>query len=146
MDTQNEATQTSYDTATPKKKVAVKLVIWSDRGTVLLVKPTYKKGWQFPGGAVEVGESPLAGLVREITEEINLDISETDVLTVGVTFHEPSDAVIILYELQHELPESLTLQLQAEELESYQFVNPKEVPKLVGEYYLDFWADYTSQD
>lgn len=141
-----EKTQAEWEAMAPKKKVAGKLVIWSDKGKVLLVKPTYKKGWQFPGGAVEVGESPAAGLIREMKEETNLTIYEANILTVGVAFHEPSDCVIILYELQNELPENTTIKLQAEELEDYKFVDMKEVPKLIGDYYHEFWADYTSED
>lgn len=45
---------------------------------MLLVKPTYKDGWEIPGGYVEKGESPLAAATREVTEELGimLDISE----------------------------------------------------------------------
>lgn len=146
MNIPDEKTQAQWEAMAPKKKVATKLIIWSDKGTVLLVKPTYKKGWQFPGGAVELGESPSAGLIREIKEEVNLAIEEADILTVGVAFHAPSDAVIVLYELQNELPENTNIALQAEELEAYKFVSVQEVPKLIGDYYLDFWADYISQD
>lgn len=146
MNIPDEKTQAQWEAMAPKKKVAGKLVIWSDKGKVLLVKPTYKKGWQFPGGAVEVGESPTAGLIREIKEETNLVIHESDILTVGVTYHVPTDCVILLYELQIELPEDSAIELQAEEIEAYKFVDMKEVPKLVGDYYADFWADYTSQD
>lgn len=39
-------------------------------GDVLLVKPTYKKGWQLPGGVIERGESPRAACIREIDEEL----------------------------------------------------------------------------
>jgi 8-oxo-dGTP pyrophosphatase MutT (NUDIX family) len=42
-------------------------------GRVLLVKPTYKDGWDLPGGMVEPGESPAQACAREVREELGLD-------------------------------------------------------------------------
>jgi 8-oxo-dGTP pyrophosphatase MutT (NUDIX family) len=37
-----------------------------------LVDPTYKDGWDLPGGMVEANESPRAGALRELDEELGL--------------------------------------------------------------------------
>ncbi len=39
------------------------------------------KKWEFPGGKIEVGESPEAALVREIKEELNLIIETEKFIT-----------------------------------------------------------------
>lgn len=38
----------------------------------------YKDGWEFPGGKVEPGETPEEALVREIQEELRIQISIGD--------------------------------------------------------------------
>jgi len=39
---------------------------------VMLVRPTYKPGWDIPGGYVEQDESPLAACRREVREELGI--------------------------------------------------------------------------
>lgn len=53
----------------PNWKVSVNALIETPDG-MLLVKPSYKKGWDLPGGIVESDESPVEGLRREIVEEL----------------------------------------------------------------------------
>lgn len=42
---------------------------------VLLCQLTYKKDWDLPGGVVEVGESPMIAVGREVEEELGLKIT-----------------------------------------------------------------------
>lgn len=56
------------------------LVHDTDRNSVFLIRHTYVPGWQLPGGGVEVGETALEALERELFEEGNIEIAEPPVL------------------------------------------------------------------
>jgi 8-oxo-dGTP diphosphatase len=42
-------------------RVASGALFFDTQGRILLVKPTYKDGWEIPGGYVEPGETPVEG-------------------------------------------------------------------------------------
>ncbi|MFJ2218282.1 NUDIX domain-containing protein [Streptomyces sp. NPDC101062] len=50
-------------------------LVTDEQGRVLLVKPTYKAGWNFPGGRIDVGENPSAACARELREELGLELA-----------------------------------------------------------------------
>lgn len=41
----------------------------------------YKDGWEFPGGKIEPGETPEDALVREICEELAVDVSVGELIS-----------------------------------------------------------------
>ncbi len=57
----------------PRKRMAAAALLLSERGEVLIVKPTYRDDWLVPGGTVEADESPHAACQREMAEEIGLN-------------------------------------------------------------------------
>ena len=57
----------------PTHIVAAGGIIFNSDGKTLLVKNP-RKGWEFPGGIVEQGETILQGLLREIKEETGLQV------------------------------------------------------------------------
>ena len=76
--------------------VVAALILRDDRGLLKISKSnavlvvqrprTAKFGagqWEFPGGKVEFGESPEQSLIREIFEELKMDIDIVEILCAG---------------------------------------------------------------
>ena len=72
----------------PTAQVATGMVFTDETGRILLVKPTYNDVWHLPGGVVEAGESPAAAAVREVKEELGLDVEAGRFL--GVDYRPPT--------------------------------------------------------
>ncbi|MEU2978208.1 NUDIX hydrolase [Streptomyces hirsutus] len=62
--------------------VAAGVLLFDERDRVLLVDPTYKPGWEFPGGVVEPGEAPARAGMREVAEETGIRLDEAPSLLV----------------------------------------------------------------
>jgi 8-oxo-dGTP diphosphatase len=58
----------------PKKHMGSGALFFNAAGDLLMVKPTYRDYWSIPGGVVEERESPHAGCVREVREELGLTV------------------------------------------------------------------------
>ncbi|MEU0884647.1 NUDIX hydrolase [Lentzea sp. NPDC005914] len=69
----------------PTKTSAAGALIRDSTGRVLFVVPTYKAVLDIPGGMTEDDESPKAAAVREIREELGLDVALGPLLVVDWT-------------------------------------------------------------
>ncbi|WP_373491938.1 (deoxy)nucleoside triphosphate pyrophosphohydrolase [Parasphingorhabdus sp.] len=69
-------------------------------GAILLQKRPEGKPmaglWEFPGGKVEIGETPEAAMVRELNEELNIDVNELDLEPVAFASEAVEDQHLIL--------------------------------------------------
>lgn len=84
----------------PRAPILVAAAVLVEGGRVLLTqrkRGTHLAGlWEFPGGKVEPGEDPRDALVRELREEIGIEVSVGD--PVEVTFHRyPEKTVLLLF-------------------------------------------------
>jgi 8-oxo-dGTP diphosphatase len=99
-----------------------------ERDQVLLVEPTYKPGWEIPGGVIEEGETPSAACTREIAEELGLNVHVGRLLVVDWAPHPRGEKVLFVFD-GGLLPDTTVsrIRLPADELASYRFVPPGEV-------------------
>ena len=56
--------------------------IFNEKGQVLLQRRGDSNKWGFPGGAIELGETPQQAAVREVKEETGLDVEVTRLIGV----------------------------------------------------------------
>jgi 8-oxo-dGTP diphosphatase len=79
-------------------KVAVCVII-EINGKIVIIKrslPTENGDWAIPGGFVDAGESVEMAAIREVKEEVLLDIAITRL--IGVYSKEGDPVVLIVYE------------------------------------------------
>ena len=79
--------------------------IRNDKGEVLLQKRGGSNKWGFPGGAIELGETPQMAAVREAKEETGLDVEPGELIGIYTDFHmeypngDVAQSIAIAYEL-----------------------------------------------
>lgn len=59
----------------PRIPASAGALIYDVDGRLLILKPSYKKGWTIPGGQIDEGESPWDACRRETREECGLVIT-----------------------------------------------------------------------
>ncbi|MDJ1131360.1 NUDIX hydrolase [Streptomyces iconiensis] len=115
--------------------VAAGVLLFDEHDRVLLVDPTYKPGWEFPGGVVEPGEAPALAGAREVAEELGLRLHAEPPLLV-VDWEPPRPPAFgglrLLFDGGRLGNEDVSmLLLPGAELRGWQFVTEEEAAELL---------------
>lgn len=98
-----------------KSKIDVAIALLFFRGKVLVgwreAKQHQGNKYEFPGGKVEIGESPEQACRREIREEVGIDV--TDWHTCQIICHEYEDITVNLHVFHASVSSSQLAQIQA---------------------------------
>ena len=113
-------------------------VLFFDKaGHILLIKPSYKEYWGIPGGVVDQGESPRAAAIREVKEEINLNIESPRF--IGVEYYpnlnnDKGESLQFMFYGGMLTPDEISqIRLHPTEISEYQFVDLKTALDLVSD-------------
>jgi len=86
---------------TRARKLVVAGLIIGDDGRVLITQRRADQAlplqWEFPGGKVEPGEAPTAALVRELREEIGVEVAVGRIWEVLFHAYPDFDLVMLVY-------------------------------------------------
>lgn len=90
-----------------RKRVAADVLIRDHAERVLLVDPTYKSGWDLPGGMAEANEAPRDAATRELREELGLSLPIGRLLVLDwVPVREPWDDQLVFSSTAARCPSS----------------------------------------
>lgn len=119
-------------TVTPSYSVGAMCVIEDLEGRVLLVRQPYRAGWGLPGGFLKRGETPEECAVREVREEVGLDVELVG--TPEVVIDERARGVEAVFRARARHPESLAaVTAVSAELEQAAWFAPNALPALQKE-------------
>jgi 8-oxo-dGTP diphosphatase len=121
----------------PKKRNIAQGMLRNAAGEVLLCELSYKLEWDLPGGVVDPGEPPARTVVREIHEELGIDV-EVEGL-VAVNWLPPwrgwDDAHLFLFDLGvHEAGELDPSRFLRREIAGAHWVDPASAGDHVAPY------------
>ena len=70
------------NSALPKKRLIAHVLFRDLLGRVLLCETQFKSDWELPGGIVEPYETPRQGAIREVSEELGIELAVGRLLVV----------------------------------------------------------------
>ena len=110
----------------PRIPASAGALIWEPAGRLLILEPTYKKGWTIPGGQIDSnGESPWDACRRETREECGLEVVRGRLVCVDFRTPKPNrpGGLRFLFDCGTFADNELQgIRLQAEEIDDYRLV------------------------
>jgi ADP-ribose pyrophosphatase YjhB (NUDIX family) len=120
----------------PAKRMGSGALIFNDRNELLIVKPTYKDHWSVPGGTVDQNESPKDACIREVKEEIDIDLPDVDFLCVDYisnTEEKSENLQFVFYAGILDDEDIAKIKLDPKELGECRFVSTETATTMLGQ-------------
>ena len=116
-------------------EITTSAIIENEKGEILLTQqPKWKNKWLFPGGHIEPGETINQSLIREVKEEVGLNINEKDIKIISFgqlidssDFHR--SAHLVFFDCYCKIKNQNIL-LDEKEIKKYVWIKIKEAIKM----------------
>ena len=122
--------------AVPRIPGSAGALIFDGAARLLILKPSYKKGWTIPGGQIEAdGESPWETCRRETREECGLEVTRGRLACVDFLAPKPGrpGGIRFLFHCGSFADRELgAIVLQADEIDEHRFVAPEQAGELLS--------------
>ncbi len=121
----------------PRVQASAGALLFDDAGRLLILKPTYKRGWTIPGGQIEAdGETPWDACRRETREECGIEVERGRLVCVDVRPQKrperPGGLRFVFNCGALREAQVRAISLQAEEISEHRFVDLEEAGRLLS--------------
>jgi RimJ/RimL family protein N-acetyltransferase/ADP-ribose pyrophosphatase YjhB (NUDIX family) len=120
----------------PTKRVIAQGLIRNNAGEILLCELTYKQEWDLPGGVVDPHESPAHAVVREIREELQVEMVPRSLVAVNwlPSWRGWDDATLCVFDLGVDDQVIARARLEPRELRAVHWCTLDEVERRAAPY------------
>lgn len=128
-------------------KITQKAIISNDNNEILFTKDISDQLWELPGGRLNVGETPVEGLVREIFEEVGLRIRVKAPYWTEISKNSKGETRFMVIYLCAQEDNNSEIHLQENEIEAHKWVGKDvwlelplypEYKEVLEKYFLEF--------
>lgn len=117
-------------------KLIAHALVENSNGEVLILKrtmikrgkPNFEGGrWDIPGGTVEEGETPSQAAVREVKEEVNLDVESDGIIFEKSNYDVNKGIMFTTLIYKCHVIGDMDIKLQLEEHDEYRWIRNEEI-------------------
>ena len=114
-------------------RAAAGVLFFDEDGRVLLVRPSYKPGWDIPGGYLHPGETPSEAAAREVSEELGIKPPIGRLLVADWAPHpDEGDKILFVFDGGQLTPEHIAqIQLDPAEIAEIAYHDPALIGQLL---------------
>lgn len=141
---------TKFFASLHKRAASANVIIEDKKGRLLVVKAHYKPYWSLPGGWIEEGDTPREAAIREVIEEVGIELDAKDLEFSAFVdrISDMADTYLFIFRAINQVDTDIKINLQAEEIAEYDWVSRSDVVNKTRGHYntaVKNWASDTPQ-